>query len=119
MRATYLALGRDIIIIAIGLGSKRCTQTSTITARDASSLRKVLLALGLPDLDLLLLAAAAQLVGLEGVLGLELGAPVLGDVPIGHDCSVRGVDVPGGRFYRSAVRGSWDPSLAVLGKVER
>ena len=46
-------------------------------------LRQALLSLRLPNLDLLLLAAASQLVGLEGLLGLVV-APVFGDVSFSH-----------------------------------
>lgn len=80
----YLRLGRGGIIVAIRSGAERGTRAVGACA-DSSALGQVLLALCPADLDLLLLAAPPQLIGLEGVLGLELGAPVLGDVSVGHD----------------------------------
>lgn len=82
---TYLRLGGCSIIIAIRLSAERSTR-SVWACVDASSLRQVLLALGLADLDLLFLATTADNVGREGALGLELSAPVLGDVSLRHDC---------------------------------
>ena len=82
---TYLALGGSGVIIAVGRSTQRRTGPVS-TCADASTLGQVLLALGLPDLDLLLLATAAQLLRLEGALRLELSSAMLGNVPISHDC---------------------------------
>lgn len=79
----YLGLGRGRLIIAVRCGAERCAGS---VGADASPLCEVFLALGLADLNLLLLAAAAKLLRLEGVLRLELVAAMLGDVAIGHVC---------------------------------
>jgi hypothetical protein len=79
----YLALDSCRLIVAVGGGTQRGTQ-SLIAAGDASSLCKVLLALLLSDLDLLFFAAAAKLIGLQQVLCLEGGAAMLGDVAVRH-----------------------------------
>ncbi|KUI56758.1 hypothetical protein VP1G_10880 [Cytospora mali] len=83
--ATYLGLGWGSIIITVGGGAQGSTR-SVFACADASSLRQVLLALCLSNLDLLLLAATTKLIRLEGVLGLELGPAMLGDVSLSHGC---------------------------------
>lgn len=82
---TYLGLCRGVLIVAVGRstkGSSRALVTSTNTA----TLGEILLTLLLSDLDLGLLATTAKFFGLEGALGLELGAPMLGNVAVGHGC---------------------------------
>jgi hypothetical protein len=79
----YLALDSCRLIVAVGGGAQRGTQ-GLVAAGDASSLCKVLLALLLSDLDLLFLAAAAKLIGLQQVLCLEGGAAMLGNVAVRH-----------------------------------
>lgn len=85
---TYLALDVSALIIAVWSSAQRSTRAATFAGCDATALGEVLLPLLLADLDLLLLAAAAQLVGLEGVLRLERRATVLGNVAIGHVAGV-------------------------------
>ena len=93
--STHLAFDRPSFFVITIRG---CAERSSwggslcpITSRDSSSLRKVLFSLGLADLDLLLLAATAQLVRLELPLGLELSAAMLGDEALGHLDSMRPV----------------------------
>jgi hypothetical protein len=85
---TNLALDASALIITVRGCPKhlaRATHTDiAISGCDASSLGKVLFSLGLPDLDLLLLATTTELVRLEGIFGLELSAAVLGNVSLGH-----------------------------------
>ena len=88
---TNLALDVAALIVAVGGGSQRGARL--VSARDATTLCEILLALSPADLNLLLLAAAAELVWLEGALGLEGCAAVLGDVLVSHvcgDCAVCG-----------------------------
>lgn len=80
---TDLTFGGSSVIVAVGGGAEGSAR-AVGTRADASPLCEVLLTLGLADLYLLLLAAAAELLRLEGILGLELSATVLGDVPVGH-----------------------------------
>lgn len=80
---TYLTLDGAGLIVAVGRGTQRCSELA-LAACDSSSLGKVLLALLLPDLDLLFLTTAAELVGLECVLGLERGPAVLRNVSVRH-----------------------------------
>lgn len=82
LRRTYLVLDVATLIVAIGCGSKR--SAGLVSACNATTLCEVLLALCPTDLDLLLLAAAAELVRLESALRLEGRAAVLGNVPVGH-----------------------------------
>lgn len=89
---TYLRLTRGCLIVTVW-GSAQGRARSVGSCSNASPLREVLFALGLANLDLLLLATTAQLIGLEGVLGLELGAPMLGDVSLSHGCCRPGVGV--------------------------
>jgi hypothetical protein len=77
-----LALDVGALIVAVGGGAER--GAGLVAAGDTPSLCEVLLTLRLADLDLLLLAAAAELVGLERALCLESRATVLGDVFVGH-----------------------------------
>lgn len=83
---TYLSLGAALLLAVGGGGHASGTADSdlAIAGLDASPLGQVFVSLLLPDLDLLLLAAAAELVGLERALGLELRATVLGDVSLSH-----------------------------------
>lgn len=78
----YLALNSCRLIITVGSGAQRGTKS--LAAGNSSSLCEVLLTLLLSDLDLLFLAAAAKLVGLEQVLCLESGAAMLGNVAVRH-----------------------------------
>jgi len=80
---TYLRLGRGVLIVAVGGGAQRGTRP-IVASSNASSLCQVFLALGFSDFDLLFFATTSQLLGLERVLRLELGAAVLGDVPLSH-----------------------------------
>lgn len=90
---TYLGLSRRVLIVAVG-GSTKGSARALVTSTDTTSLGEVLLTLLLSNLDLGLLAPATKLFGLEGALGLELGAPMLGNVAVGHGCDVvRGVDL--------------------------
>lgn len=83
-RGTHLALDVAALIVAVGRRPKRGARL--VAPGNAAALCEVLLALCPADLDLLLLAAAAELVRLEGALGLERRAAVLGDVLVGHGC---------------------------------
>jgi len=77
-----LALDVAALIVAVGRGSERGARL--VSARDATALCEVFLSLCPADLDLLLLAAAAEFVRLKGALGLEGGAAVLGDILVSH-----------------------------------
>jgi hypothetical protein len=93
VEGTYLALDISPFIVAVGSGTQR--SAGSVSASNATALCEVLLALGLSDLDLLFLAAAAELVRLESALRLEGRATVLGDIAFGHGgedcgCSVWG-----------------------------
>lgn len=79
----YLALVAHTFIVAVCRGHPTDTDTSVIPLY-ASALRKVFFSLLSADLDLLLLTAAAQFVRLEGILRLELGAAMLGNVTFSH-----------------------------------
>lgn len=94
-KRTYLGLCGRVLIVAVGGGAERGTG-AVGTGTDTAALGQVLLALLLPDLDLLLLATAAQLLGLECVLGLELGPTMLGNVAFRHGCGVDGEQSGGG-----------------------
>ena len=83
---SHLGLGRSSVIIAVGSGAQGSAEP---ICADSTAFGQVLLSLCLPNLDLLFLAATPQFFGLERVLGLELGPPVLGDVPVSHDCGRR------------------------------
>lgn len=80
---TYLGLRRGILIVTVGSGTKGGTGT-VCTRTNTTSLGQVLLALCLADLDGGLLTAATELLRLECVLRLELGAAMLGDVAVSH-----------------------------------
>jgi hypothetical protein len=82
---TDLALNVAALIVAVG----GCTQRGAwlVAASDTTTLCEVLLTLGLADLDLLFLAAAAEFVRLESALRLEGCAAMLGDIFVGHDYS--------------------------------
>lgn len=82
---THLPLNVAALVVAVGRRAQR-RSGAVGAACNAAALCEVLFALRPPDLDLLLLAAAAELVGLEGALGLEGCAAVLGDVFVGHAC---------------------------------
>ena len=84
---TYLALYGSSLIIAINggaQGSAWCRHLRSISSRYTSSLRKVLFALCFSNLNLLLLAATTQFIGLEGVFGFELCASMLWDEAFRH-----------------------------------
>jgi hypothetical protein len=89
---TYCALGVGSLIITVRCSAERSTRAGLATATNASPLCEVLLTLLLADLDLLLLAAAAKLLGLECTLRLDVCATVLGNVAFTHGgyviCSV-------------------------------
>ena len=82
---TCLGLCRRVVIVAVGGGTERGTG-AVGTGTDTAALGQVLFALLLSDLNLLFLAAASKLLGLECVLRLELGPAMLGDVSFRHDC---------------------------------
>jgi len=82
-KCTYLGLCGSRLVITIGSGAERGTG-SVLTGSNASPLGQVLLALRLADLDLLLLAAAAELFRLEGILRLELRPAMLRNVSLRH-----------------------------------
>jgi hypothetical protein len=79
---THLAFDVTTLVIAVW----GCTERSTrlIPSGNATALREVLLTFGAANLDLLLFAAATELVRLEGGLRLESVAAMLWDVPIRH-----------------------------------
>jgi hypothetical protein len=81
---TNLALNVAALIFTVGGSSQR--RAGLVSSRNATTLCEVLLSLCSANLDLLLLAAATELVGLEGALGLEGGAAMFGDVLVSHGC---------------------------------
>ena len=83
-----LALDVAALIVAVGGSAQR--RAWLVAAGDATTLCEVLLALRPADLDLLLLAAAAELVRLERALRLERGAAMFGDVLVSHACGDSG-----------------------------
>lgn len=88
MGHTHLPLDVAALIVAVWCSTKRGTR-SVGAASNTAALCKVLFTLRPADLDLLLLTATAELVRLEGALGLESCAAVLGDVLVSHgvgDC---------------------------------
>ena len=80
---TDLPLDVAALIVAVGCRSQRGTGAVGAAANTAA-LCEVLFTLRPADLDLLLLAAAAELIWLKGVLGLEGGAAVLGNITVRH-----------------------------------
>lgn len=86
-RFAYLRLGRRVLIVTVGGGTKGSSR-SRVASTNTAPLGQVLLALRLANLDLLFLTTATKLIGLEGALGLELGATVLGNVPVSHGYDV-------------------------------
>jgi hypothetical protein len=82
-KKTYLRLAGGVFIVAIGSSTQR-RAGAVLACANTTALGQVLLTFRLADLDLCLLTATAQLLGLEGALRLELGAPMLGDVAVGH-----------------------------------
>jgi hypothetical protein len=81
-RRTHLVLNVAALIVTVGSSSKGSARL--VSARNTTTLCEVLLALCPANLDLLLLAAAAELVRLESALRLERRAAVLGDVAVSH-----------------------------------
>ena len=87
MTVTYLGLRWSGVIVTIWCGTKGSSWSGRkVTASKTSALCKVVLALGLANLDLLLLAAATKLLWLEGALSLEVGAAMLWDETLRHGC---------------------------------
>ena len=86
-RFAYLRLGGRVLIITVGSSTKGSSR-SRVASTDTAPLGQVLLALCLANLDLLFLTTATKLIGLEGALGLELGATMLGDIAVSHGCDV-------------------------------
>lgn len=82
---TDLPLDVAALIVAVRCSAQRRTRPVSAAA-DAAAFCEVLFTLRPADLDLLLLAAAAELVRLEGTLGLESRAAVLGNVLVSHVC---------------------------------
>jgi hypothetical protein len=72
---TNLALNVAALIFTVGGSSQR--RAGLVSSRNATTLCEVLLSL---------CSAAAELVGLEGALGLEGGAAMFGDVLVSHGC---------------------------------
>lgn len=85
---TYLALdGCPLLFITIGGGNLASSNTdSTISGLDTSSFGKIFFSFLSSDFDLLLFAAATELVWFELMFGLELGTAMLWDVTIRHGC---------------------------------
>jgi len=81
---TDLALNVAALIVAVRRSAQR--STGLVPSGDTTTLCEVLLTLRPADLDLLFLAAAAELVRLERALRLEGCAAMLGDVLVGHGC---------------------------------
>jgi hypothetical protein len=79
---TDLAFNVTALIVAVRGGTERGARL--VAAGDTTSLCEVLLALCPADLDLLLLAAAAELIRLKGALRFEGRAAMLGNVLVGH-----------------------------------
>ena len=91
MGYTNLPLDVAALIVAVGRRSQRGTG-AVGAAANTTALCEVLFTLRPANLDLLLLTAAAELVRLEGALGLESCAAVLGNVLVSHgvgDCVCR------------------------------
>jgi hypothetical protein len=79
---SYLRLGVDALVIAVGSSAKR--GAGGIAAGDSAALGEVFLALSLADFHLLFLSTTAEFIGLEDALGLEGIATMLGDVSLSH-----------------------------------
>ena len=87
---THLALDSTGLIITLGGASQATANTnSSIASHNTTSLSQTLLTLLLADLDLLLLAAATELIGTELVLGLELRPAMLGNIAFRHGVCCR------------------------------
>jgi hypothetical protein len=128
MLQAYLGLGGSRVIVAVRGGAEGSAR-SLVAGADASALCQVLLAFRLSDLDLLLLATAPQLLGLERVFCLELGPAVLGNVAVGHGCKQIGgagtvvcrvkvctgvkTDATWGRSLGNGGRRSWTQELGL------
>lgn len=80
----YADLTLDVATLIVAVGGRTQRRSGLVAPGDAAALGEVLFTLRPADLDLLFLAAAAELVRLEGALRLERGAAVLGDVFVGH-----------------------------------
>jgi hypothetical protein len=88
---TYLALNSTSFIVTLGGGSHATNADATIPGLNTTSLGQVIVTLLLANLDLLFFTTAAELIGLELVLSLELCPAVFGDVAFRHDdCSKKG-----------------------------
>lgn len=85
---THLAFDITALIVAVGRSTKRGTWL--VSPSNTTTLCKILLALCPANLHLLLLTTAAELVWLEGALGLERSAAMLGNVLVGHGCGGTG-----------------------------
>lgn len=81
---TYRTLSVGALIVAVRCRTEGSARAALATVANASPLCEVLLTLLLADLDLLFLTTAAELVRLEGVLGLERRTTVLRDVAVRH-----------------------------------
>lgn len=87
MCRTYLGLGWSGVIVTIWCSTKGSSWSGRkVATGETSALCEVVLALGLANLDLLLLATAAELLWLKGALGLEVGAAMLWDETLRHGC---------------------------------
>ena len=87
MEASRAHLGfRGSSIIVTVWRSTEGSARARVAGANASPLGQVLLALGLADLNLRFLATAAEFLGLEGALGLELRSAMVGDVAVSHGC---------------------------------
>jgi hypothetical protein len=82
IESTYLAL--DVAAIALILAVRADGSWATLARSKTTTLGQILLTFLPSNLDLLLFAAAAEFVRLEGTLGLEGRTTMFGDVAIGH-----------------------------------
>jgi len=81
-RRTHLVL--DVASLIITVRSRSEGSAGLVSTRNTTSLCEVLLAFCPADLDLLLLAAAAEFIRLESALRFECRATVLWNVAVGH-----------------------------------
>ena len=88
----YLSLSIRALIITVWRSPERSAWGAITASADATSLRKVLFSLLLSNLNLLFFAAPTELIRLEGALGFEVGAAMLGDVALRHICRKLMVD---------------------------
>ena len=88
LAGTYLRLSWCGVIVTIWCCAQGSSWSRSKVGSKTSALCEVLIALGLANLDLLLLTTATELLWLESTLGLELGAAMLWDVTLRHGCGL-------------------------------